>query len=91
MELKKYRKLVLVMSKILDLDKSVFELIKEYPEVADVMKGLGFESITNPAMLSTVGRYMTIPKGASMKKIDIKSVTKELEAQGFVIKHKGEQ
>jgi hypothetical protein len=30
------------------------------------MNELGFESIGNPAMLNTAGRFMTIPKGAAM-------------------------
>lgn len=76
------------MKKTLDLNKSVYELIKEYPEVAEVMKNLGFESITNPAMLNTAGRIMTIPKGAVMKKIDMDLIEKEFEAQGFEILNK---
>jgi len=76
------------MKKVLDLSKSVYELIKENPEVADVMKNLGFDNITNPAMLNTVGRIMTIPKGAAMKKIDMGSIEKEFEAQGFEIINK---
>lgn len=73
------------MSKILNLDKSVYELIKEYPEVEEVMRSLGFDSITNPAMLNTAGRIMTIPKGAFMKKMDIAVIEKAFEAQGFKI------
>ncbi|HHW21652.1 MAG TPA: DUF1858 domain-containing protein [Clostridiaceae bacterium] len=76
------------MKKVLDLSKSVYELIKENPEVADVMKNLGFDNITNPAMLNTVGRIMTIPKGAAMKKIDMGSIEKEFEVQGFEIINK---
>lgn len=76
------------MRKILDLTKSVYELIKEYPEIAEIMKNLGFESITNPAMLNTAGRIMTIPKGAVMKKIDMGLIEKEFEAQGFEIINK---
>lgn len=73
------------MSKIIDFKKSVYELIKEYPEIAEIMKNMGFESITDPLMVSTVGRYMTIPKGALMKKINLEAVVKEFEAKGFTI------
>ncbi|NLY96172.1 MAG: DUF1858 domain-containing protein, partial [Clostridiaceae bacterium] len=51
------------MSKAIDLSKSVYEICKEYPEVVDIMRDLGFENITNPAMMKTAGRFMTIPKG----------------------------
>ena len=55
------------MEKKLDLSKSVYDLVKEYPEVADIMKELGFSEITNKVMLNSVGKIMTIPKGAKMK------------------------
>ena len=73
------------MAKVLDMNKSVYELIKQYPEIADIMKNIGFESISDPLMVNTVGRYMTIPKGASMKKINLDSVIKEFEAKGFTV------
>lgn len=73
------------MSRVIDINKSVYELIKEYPEIADIMKSIGFESITDPLMVNTVGRYMTIPKGALMKKINLDTVIKEFEANGFTI------
>ena len=55
------------MAKKLDLNKPVFELVQEYPELVDVLKDLGFSEITKPAMLNSVGRITTIPKGAKMR------------------------
>ena len=54
------------MAKIIDLKKTVHELVKEYPEVKDIMLDLGFAEITKPAKLQTLGRVMTIPKGTDM-------------------------
>ncbi len=71
------------MSKPLDLNKSVYELTQQYPELADLMKELGFTEITNPAMLHSMGRMMTIPKGAKMKKIPMLDVVKALLQHGF--------
>ena len=51
------------MAKKLDLNKPVFELVQEYPELVDVLKDLGFSEITKPAMLNSVGRITTIQKG----------------------------
>lgn len=76
------------MKKIIDLTRPVYELIREHPEIAEIMKNLGFDNIVNPAMLNTVGRIMTIPKGAAMKKIDIAHIEKEFEAHGFEIMNK---
>jgi len=76
---------MMYMSKVIDLKKSVYELIKQYPEIADIMKSIGFESISDPLMVNTAGRYMTIPKGAAIKNINLDTVIKEFEAKGFTV------
>ncbi len=74
------------MEKIIDLTRSVHDLCKENPEVIEILKELGFDQITNPAMLNTAGRFMTIPKGAVMKGIDLGRIKREFENRGFSIK-----
>lgn len=71
--------------KKIDFSKTVYELCKEDPQVIEVMKALGFEQITNPASLNTVGRLMTIPKGAAMRGIDLEQVKEEFIKRGYVI------
>lgn len=71
--------------KQLDLNKSIYDLTGQYPELIGIMEGLGFKDIANPFALKTAGRVMTIPKGCSMKGIDIEVVKKELSAKGFTI------
>ncbi len=73
------------MEKIIDFTKSVYDICQDYPEVMDIMRELGFDNLT-PAMLSTAGRFMTIPKGATMKKLDLNTIKQELEHRGYVIK-----
>ncbi len=69
----------------IDLDKPVQKLCSEYPELIDIMRELGFTDIIKPGMLATAGRFMTIPKGAAMKKIDMDTIRKTLEGHGFEI------
>ena len=73
------------MDKILDLDKSVASLVKEYPEVADIMAALGFTEIKNPAMLASVGRIMNLKKGSQMKKIPMEEIVRVFREKGFEI------
>ena len=73
------------MAKVLDINKSVRDLINEYPEAMEIMKELGFESITNPKMLNTVGRFMTIKKGSVMKNIDLDKIKEAFQSKGFQI------
>ena len=39
------------MGKKLDLNKTVYDLVQEYPELVDILKELGFSEITKTAML----------------------------------------
>jgi len=72
-------------NKIINLNDTVYDICKNNPEVIEIMKSLGFESITNPAMLNTAGRIMTIPKGARMKKIDLEVIIQEFEKSGYKV------
>lgn len=71
--------------KKIDLNKSVYELCSEYPELPGILSELGFKDITKPGMLATVGRFMTIPKGAAVKKIDLDKIRLTLSEHGFTI------
>ncbi|MDO5037491.1 MAG: DUF438 domain-containing protein [Tissierellia bacterium] len=71
------------MAKKLDLNKSVYDLVKEYPELQDIMVDLGFSEIKKKAMLHSVGKVMTLPKGAKMKNISMMDLVTALMAQGF--------
>ncbi|MDI9441520.1 MAG: DUF1858 domain-containing protein [Firmicutes bacterium] len=73
------------MEKIIDLNKTVYELVQEHPELVEIMAELGFASITNPAMLKTAGRIMTLPKGAAMKGKDLEEIKVELTKRGYTV------
>ena len=73
------------MEKKLDLSKSVYDLVKEYPEVTDIMKELGFSEITNKVMLNSVGKIMTIPKGAKMKGVSMVDIVGAFMKAGFTL------
>lgn len=76
------------MGKKLDLSKPIYELVTQYPELKDIMVELGFKEIANPAMLNSVGRLTTIPKGAKIHKISMMKVVTKLMASGFELEGK---
>ena len=69
----------------IDFSKSLYELVSQYPEIKEIMLGIGFNEITKSGMLQTAGRYMTIPKGAKMKKIPLETIIQAFEEAGFQI------
>ncbi|HDX9578922.1 TPA: DUF1858 domain-containing protein [Bacillus pseudomycoides] len=74
------------MTKMIDFSRTVYELANKYPEIIPILKELGFEDITKPGMLHTVGRVMTIPNGCRMKGISFDIVKKTFKNNGFDIK-----
>ena len=74
------------MKKELDFNKTVAELVEEFPEFQQAMAEIGFKEITNPMVLNVMGRVMTVPKGVAIKGLNLEDVVRELESRGFTIK-----
>ena len=72
--------------KEIDLEKSVHELTEAYPELIDILKGLGFFGVASTIARNTLGRVTTIPQGCQKQGQDLTEVVKKLEEAGFVVK-----
>ena len=73
-------------AKYIDLDQSVQALCTQYPELIPLLAEMGFKDITKPGMLSCAGRFMTIPKGAALKHLDMDKITQQLAEKGFLVR-----
>lgn len=73
--------------KTLDLNKTVYQLVKEFPELVDILSSLGFKEITKKAMLESMGRIMTIPKGSKVKNIPLSEIINRLTEEGFILEN----
>ena len=71
------------MSKKIDFSKTVFELTNEYPEIKDIMVELGFTEIVKEELRNSMGKIMTIPKGAMVKGIPMPDIIAAFMAHGF--------
>jgi hypothetical protein len=72
--------------KILDLNKTVHELCTADPNLLPILAEAGFSEITKPGMLATAGRFMNIPKGAALRKLDLETIKRTFESHGYTIK-----
>lgn len=70
----------------IDPNTNIQELVSKYPNITDIMIKLGFSDIIKSGMLQTVGRFMTIEKGAKIKKIEWNTIVKTFEENGFQFK-----
>jgi len=67
----------------IDLNETVYTLCSNYPDLIDILSGLGFTDITKPGMLQTAGRFMTPAKGASLKHISLAQIVNTLAEHGY--------
>ena len=70
-------------SRRIDLGHAVHDLCVQYPELKEILYGLGFVDILKPGMLQTAGRFMTLPNGARMKGIPLDVLRARLTEAGF--------
>lgn len=73
------------MKKTINLKDSIYDICNENPEIIDIMYDYGFNDIVKPGMLKTAGRFMTIPKGAAMKNLDLEDIKRDLTDKGYEI------
>ena len=73
------------MDNVIDLSMPVAEVIEKQTEVLDVLVELGFKPLANPVMRNTVGRVVSIKKGASMNGIDLNKIKQTLELNGYEV------
>lgn len=71
--------------KTIDLQKTVHALCSADPELVPLLAELGFTEIVKPIMLNTVGKVMTLPKGAAMRKIALPTIIRALESHGYTV------
>ena len=73
--------------KLIDINKNIYELCKEYPEIKNILSDLGLEAIKNPIMFNTVAKITTIDKASKIKNIDMKNIIKKFEENGFTFEN----
>lgn len=71
--------------KVINLKDSVYTLCTRYPELMEVMSQLGFTDITKPGMLQTAGRFMTLQKGAALRRMNLEELIGKLRQAGFEV------
>jgi len=70
---------------MISLQDSVEEIVGKHLEAVHILKEFGFSSIGNPLMLSTMGKFMTLPKAAAMKKISLDEIKEAFRKNGIEV------
>ena len=67
----------------IDLSQPVATIIKEHPEVKELLINLGFKSLSNPAMLNTVGKVTSLKAGSKLSNIPLSKIKRTLLFNGY--------
>ena len=76
---------IVLQKEVKFLRKTIFELAEEHADFVEIMKELGFSEITKSAMLHSVGKIMTLPRGAKMKDIPKEKIISVFNEKGFEV------
>lgn len=71
--------------KIADLNRTLYDLTTEYPELIDILVELGFMGVKNPVMRETHGKQMTVKTGCDHLGLDLGQVAGKLRSKGFTV------
>lgn len=71
--------------KNISINEPVASLVEKYPDLKNILKDIGFSEITNPLALSSVGKIVSIKKGAGIKNIGLDIIREKLKEGGFNI------
>lgn len=75
-----------MQNKEIDLDKNIFELTNQYPELIEILAQMGFIGVKNPLIRNTIGRKTTLREGCKKQGKDLRLIIEELRKKGFFIK-----
>ena len=67
----------------LDMSKSIYTLIKEYPDIEEVVIALGHKSIKDSVVLNIWGSMTTLPKAATMNGKSMDELISLLNEKGY--------
>lgn len=70
----------------IDINKTVYDLIQEHPELREILVNLGFTPLENDAMLNTAGRMMNLRGGIKRIKITEEELLAGLNDFGYTFK-----
>lgn len=74
------------MDNCIDLSQPIAEVLEEHPELKDILVGLGFKPLNNPAMLVTVGKVTSLKTGSRLANIPLNDIKAILFANGYEVK-----
>ena len=71
--------------KEIDVNKTLYELTVQYPELIDILADLGFMGVKNPIVRKTLGKKTSLREGCKKQGKNLDEVKARLEKKGFKV------
>ncbi len=75
----------MIWIKNVNLDETVWTLVQREPSAKIILDELGFHQITNEAMLNTAGKFMTLRKASTLRKIKLELIIDKFNKEGYEV------
>jgi hypothetical protein len=72
--------------KEIDLDKTLFQLTEQYPELVSILGDFGFLGVKIPIIRKTLGKKTTLREGCKKQGKNVDDVRAMLEEKGFTVR-----
>lgn len=69
----------------IDLNETVADILKTHPSFKLVLLEAGFNKLTNPVMLETVGKVTKLKHGMAMRKVPLETLQTIASKHGFIL------
>lgn len=76
----------MIERKEIDLNRTLYDLTEEYPELISIFQEVGLSGVSNPLMRKTAGRTVKILEGIQRHKLSLEEVIHKLEQAGYIVK-----
>ena len=67
----------------IDINKAVYVLVTENPELKDILINMGFKALDNPLMFNTMAKKVSLKRGAKI--MGIENLSEKLEKFGYEV------
>lgn len=69
----------------IDINRPVADICAEHPELIDLLVNLGFKPLKNKLMRETLGRTVSLKKGAQLIDLPLDKLIKTLSFNGYQV------
>ncbi|HFI0462773.1 TPA: DUF1858 domain-containing protein [Streptococcus suis] len=69
----------------IDLNAHVYEILKDHPELKELLIDLGFKPLANPLLAASLTKHISLNKACSLANVSKDRLIKTLKANGYQV------